>query len=1322
VRKANICLLVSLLLFAGAVAWAQVRTVGQIVGVVQDPTGAVVPNAELTLTDEATGATRTSTSGADGGFVFIDLVAPATYKLTVTVPGFRTAVYPGLKVDVARTTNVTVTLEVGPVDEQVVVEAAATVLQTTSTAVESTVTSRILLSLPLNNRDVLDFVMLMPGAQQGGQARQSTFYGLPKGAINITMDGVNIQDNLLKSAYGGGMFTIIRPKLDNVEEITVTGASGSADSAGEGAVQIKFVTKRGTNEWHGSGFWYHRNNALNANSWFNNAAVPPLPPTRNLLNIWGVNVGGPVVKDKLFFFWSFEDFWLPEARTRENLLLTSEAASGIFRYRGTDGVVRTANLLALAGAVTFDCDPVTAGTQPCPSTIDPTVAAMLTTIAAQRAYGAVSPYDLFRDRLRWDAPTSGHRYFPTLRVDYHITDKIRWHAVGNFNKFKGFPDTLNSQDPTFPGLKKPAGGQYSDRWSLASTLNWQLRPSLSLELRLGRQRAPVQFFPENQKAEEIYPAGIRIGWPLVQSLHHVPRSPGAAEGAGCCRGLFSTRDTAIWNAGSNLGWVRGKHTFTFGTAFSNLSLWSLYYGGFGIPTVYTTSLVAGDPAAGAFTTTTLPAIALTPDLTNARALYALLAGRISSITGTRGIDEVAKVYRDRSTTTERVKQNEFGVYFTDSWRATTSFTLNFGLRWEYQGPPYNTNYIYTSPTYEHLWGQSGVGNLFKPGTLAGPATPNIEQRSRNLYKRSYKNFAPSLGFAWNPRFENAAWKAIFGAPGKSVFRAGYSIAYTREGMNHPYSYAGGNPGLSQSIWLSPGDVGFPPGGLLLRNPIPALTTFPTAFTFPMRQSLFTFSSGSFYSMDPNLKPPYVQSWTFGIQRELSPSTVLEVRYVGNRGTSLWRGYDLNEVNIFENGLLAQFRAAQTNLAICRANSAACIAAQAAAGVPAANRSAASFGNWGLAGQVPLPIFSAAFGALGPLSARIADWSSATFVTDLDRGEAGYLAYRLATSATYMCRLVGSRLQRCLDMYAGLVAGLYPANFFQVNPDAANRSVYLLTNGSFSTYHGLQIELRRRMARGLMITGNYTWSKSLTDLFADSATSTSSYTTLRNLHMDKGPSPWDLRHVVRVHWIYELPFGPGRKWSSGNSVVNKLLEGWEVMGVVAIQSGRVFRLTSGRYTVNGMDSGVIPKLTRKELQKLGRIVKPAGTPGVSTSYVYVVDPKLIGPDGRSNRAYLDVPTTPGEFGSRVFLYGPSFVKPDFSLAKKTGITERLKFEFRAEFFNAFNFQNFLIGTPDAAGVAQSIDSTTFGRTSVIFNDLGNQDQGPRTIQFVLRFSF
>ncbi len=1273
VIMAGVLALASLVLLS-PLAWAQIRPTGQIVGVIQDVQGEVLAGGDVKLEDEATGATQTAKTRSDGGFVFLNL-QPGNYKITMTAKGFRTAVYTAVKVDAARTTNLTATLQVGEIGETVQVVGGAEVVERSSTSIEATVRGDTIRSLPLNNRDTLDFVLLLPGAQQGGTARQSTFLGLPKGAINITMDGVNIQDNVLKSSFGGGMFTIVRPRLDAVEEVTVTTAAAGANLTGDGAVQIQFATRRGTNDFHGLAFWDHRNDALNANTWINNARG--LRRQRNLLNVFGGNVGGPIWKSKVFFFVNYEEFRLPESRPRENLILTREASQGIFRYRGTDGVERAFNLLQIAGAGGF------------PSTFDPTVADMLRQIEGARGNGAISSFDLFRERYRWNAPSSQLRRFPTLRADYQITEKLHWHGVWHYNYFSSAPDTLNSMDPTFPGLGKPAG-QFSNRYAVTTAVQWTITPTVSNEARFGIQGAPVQFFPES--GPEIYPANLRVIWPLsVQSLHVRPGL------AGTSRSLPSSRNTPVYTFQDNLTWSRSKHTLGFGGGFSILDGIDNSFGSAGIPNA-NFGVIAGDPVATPLSATNLPGIS-TVDLGNARTLYALLTGRISSISGSRNVDEISKQYAQLSPLIRRDRGIGANLYFQDSWRALPSLTLNYGLGWQFQGAAYNRNGIYTSPSFVDVWGISGIDRLFQPGVQQGIANPQIELRPKGVYQGDFFNPAPSFGLAWSPRFENSALKSIFG-DSKSVLRGGYSISYTREGGSHFGTFAGGSPGLTQSITLT-GGSDFTAGGLLLRSPLPALRQFPASFSFPAPQSLFTFSGVGFQTYDPQITTPYVQSWSFGWQRELTKDMAIEARYVGNHGTKLWRSNSINEVNIFENGFLNEFKNAQRNLEINRA-----------AGIT-------SFANLGRPGQAALPIFEAAFGARGgqPALAPAAGFANGTFITLLDQGQAGSLAGSLAGQAAFLCRMTGNRLAACAAR-AFNAAGPLPPNLFQVNPDGAGNFVGYLTNGSFSNYHGLQVELRRRLSQGMMLNAHYTFSKSLTDLYADSATSFSNFHTLRNPGLNKGPSPWDIRHAFVASWSYELPFGPGRKWSSSFAPLNRLIEGWNLLGVLRIQSGRVFRLTSDRLTVNGSDSGLILRgITIKQLQEKIKVRKDA-----NSRDIFFVPADLIASDGRSNRATLDVPTTPGEFGAFVHLYGPRFVKPDLTVIKKTRVTERFSVEFWAEFFNAFNYQNFLIGGPNAAGITHSIDGTAFGRTTDFFNDLGNQDPGPRMIQFRLRIGF
>ena len=1248
VRESRYFFLVVFALFlAASLLNAQVVVTGSLSGTVTDQTGAVIPGAQVKVVSEDTGTTYNLTTNEAG--LYRQAALPAGfYRVEVTAPGFRRAVVRKIKVDVGTPAVTDVSLEVGATTESVEVQADATAVLTSTSAIGTTITGRQITELPFTSRDALDLAMLMPGFSSGGAPRAGSFNALPKGSINITMDGVNTMDNLLKSAYGGGFFTYVRPRIDAVDEFSISTAVAGAESAGEGAVQIKFITKRGTNDWHGGLFWYHRNTSLNANYYFNN--LSGLPRQEMKLNQWGGKMGGPIIKNKLFIFGVFDEFRLPEGRLRSPVALKTEAVNGIFRYKGTDGTERTANLYQIAAANGL------------PSTPDPVVRDIYTKIDAVRAsgQGSITPLDLFRDYINFNNTGKQLRRFPTGRLDWNVTDKIQWEAVWNYQRFASFPDFLNSYDRLYPGFEKLGnnsleGGQYSNRFSVTTAMRYMINSRMNNEFRLGFVGGTVAFRPEVNV--RMFPNDLRVNIPFISSPLNI--------------GLPSNRNTPVRQLSDNLGWQKGAHTVNFGMSHSLITGWSK---GYNVPTA-SLGITGTDPAAAAISATNIPFISTT-DLANARSLYAGLTARISGISGSVYVDEKEKKYVPFAPLIYRERQTEFGVYVTDSWRMRPTLTLNYGLRWEFQGVPYDTNGIYTGPGWTGVWGLSGVGNLFAPGTLKGsPLMYNLRQG--NAYNNDWNNFAPSLGFAWSPKSDHPVLRALFGNDG--ALRAGYGISYNREGLSHFRTWAV-NAGMTATATLT-ADQDFPAGSLLLRGQIPALKRFPTEFSFPMPGAQFTYRGVAPSWFDPNLRVPYVQSWSLGIQREVLKDTVLEVRYVGNHGTKLWRAYNLNEINIFENGFLDEFKNAQKNL-----------------GINVANGVAGNFSNRGLPGQVNLPIFTAAFTGLAAASG----FGSGTFVTNLQDGAAGSLANSLSGSATY---------------FENMKKAGYPANFFIVNPEAAGSNSSVLANGASSTYNGLQAELRRRFSQGLQMAANYTWSHGLTDYYGDSDSSSSSYSTLRNGGLNKGASPYDIRHQWKINWIFELPFGNGKRWDAHNGFINRVIGGWESHGITRLQTGRSLKLTSGRYTVNQYDAGVIPKVSLDVLQSMTKIRKEPD------KRIFLVDSALVGPDGRANPQYLDVPTTPGQWGYFLYMFGPPFVRFDLSAVKRTRITERWNVEIRAEFLNAFNNVNFLAGGPADAGTSYSIQATTFGRSTAGYNDVSTtNDPGGRIVQLVLRINF
>ncbi len=346
--------LVVLLIGCSPVTWAQLRIVGAISGTVQDQAGAVIPKAKVTLTDTKTGITREALATEHGTFLFSDL-ATGFYELTVTAPSFKTARRTEINVSTSQTTDVKITVEVGSTSETVLVSGSdAQGLETSSQLVASTLATKTITELPVANRsNVLALARLAPGASppSGGSTRYNNLAG---GAVNVTVDGINDASNGFKSG-GTVFFATVPVRLGAVDEVSVETAGLGADSGAQSGANIKFTTRRGGSQYHGSAFYEQRSEQFNANGWARNANGLARVYTRN--HDYGGNFGGPLIpfgslKEKVFFFINYERVYNPLATARTIAVLTPQAQQGIYTYvvSGTTNQLRTANVLELAAA------------------------------------------------------------------------------------------------------------------------------------------------------------------------------------------------------------------------------------------------------------------------------------------------------------------------------------------------------------------------------------------------------------------------------------------------------------------------------------------------------------------------------------------------------------------------------------------------------------------------------------------------------------------------------------------------------------------------------------------------------------------------------------------------------------------------------------------------------------------------------------------------------------------------------------------------------------------------------------------------------------
>ena len=1150
-------------------AFGQGGSTGSLSGTVTDPKGAVVAGATVTVKNAGTNqefSTETNNSGAYN----IPTLSSGVYTATIRAAGFKQAAVTDIKIDVGKASAINVELEIGSANETVTVVGGGELLQTQSATVGTTLTGRQISDLPTASRDALDLVLAMPGTATPGRPRTSSVNGLPKGALNITLDGINVQDNLLKSS--DGFFTYIRPRTDAIAEVTVSTSTPGAESSAEGAVQIKFVTQGGSNQYHGGVYWYHRNPALNANYWFNNRDLAPdfvtkkAPQQRILLNQPGGKVGGPISipglfsgKDRAFFFVNYEEYRLPEKSSpRTRTILNPLAQQGIHRFTTTSATYAgapPAGVTCLPTPPNFTCSvnvlQMAANFSPTLiGSIDPTIGTLLgdmrSSLAGVNAIFLQTSNPNLQQATFFN-PGGQTRKFPTVRFDFTIAKNHHIENIWNYQQFRSQVDFLNNVDPAFPGFPN-LGSQDSNRFSNSTAWRWTISQNLVNEARYGLTGGSTLFFPQVNAGQFSNQGGVSlgIGGPGI-STATVVTAP-------------SRRNSPVKQFSDTLTWIKGNHSFQFGNTVTRVNYWAqnstvVPTVGFGI-----SGTLAGDSTAFNAFSTLQDTVS---QQANAAALYATLVGRINAITANVRLNEETGKYEYLGSLITRAQLTEYGFFGQDTWRFRPNITLTGGLRWEVQGPfqPLNDS-LSRLESFDQIFGESGPGNLFKPGTLTGTPTRFVQfSQGEKTFDTEYANFAPSIGVTWSPSTGSDGFMhRLFGNSGQTVLRGGFSIAFVREGTGAFTSLFNSNPGGTLTANQSTSGTPFPLSfGNLFRNGVPPrpgnLATEPV---YPS-VGLITDPANTF---SPDMKTGRVKSWTFSVQRELTSNMVVEVRYVGNRGSDLWRQYDLNERNLFENNFLNEIQLAQKNLL---------------ANITAGRGIQFRYQGPGT-GTFPLP------NLLGYLTGKLPStasscvtiatcntlysgtlWANTAFTTPLNP---------LNANAITFANVIAGTTNEATFNPNRIAAGI-PYNFFVVNPGKRG-GAFLFTNEGLSTYDGLTFEFRRRFAKGLLVQSSYTFSKALSNMYASNSDLFDQPATLRKeLDNRRGVTPFDITQAFKTNFIYELPVGRGQQFLGGaNGWTDKLLGGWGFNGNIRIQSGSPFSL--GNVQLVGM--------TAKDLQE------------------------------------------------------------------------------------------------------------------------------------------
>jgi hypothetical protein len=1273
------------LLSVGALAQA---TSGRLVGTVSGPDG-VLPGASVVVTDNQTGKELTQTANDSGAFAFPQLEV-GTYTVTVKAPNFKTYVATSLKIDVGREYSLNPTLEVGVIAETVTVIAGADIINATSAQITTTVSPKQIRELPLIARNPLNLINLQAGATPSAGFQLTTINGMRTTMTNITRDGINIQDAFIRT--NATDFAPGRPSVDDTGEFTISTGNSDSDT-GYGGAQVRLVTPRGESKFHGALFEYNRNSAVAANTFFNNragsfgpndatviqgrakAGDPRIPrPFRNR-NQFGGTISGPAilprfgeggastVKNKSFFFFSYEELRDPVSTLSTRTILTPSARTGQFQFNR-----------ATAGAATSFC-PGTAVGSLCtvPNILSfarslggtfLTVPATIDSVVQSRILNdlpAIGNRTDIGDQLNTtgfavNRQSSQFRKQYSTRFDYDVNQTNQITGIWSWNKETNLRPDADNNPITTGYTVIPFSDQSSENKQLTLAYRTSFTSNLINEVRGG-------FFTSDVPFNRLAPLPAFF---ITPTLINSPETQFMNQG----------RKTAGYNLQDNADFISGNHAFKFGGVFQFFQVDS-YNDALVVPT-YTIGVGAATPQFVTANFASLGGIS-TSQLGTANGLLALLGGIVNG--GSQGFNTENRTSGFKPTRLfQPFRYENHALYVQDRWRVKPSLSLTLGLRYELFPALRLANGLALEPTIPEgtdpltaILDRNGTYSFV--GTNAG--------RENAYYKTDKNNFAPSVGFAWSPSFKNKFLGSLVGE-GRTTIRGGYSAVYGNDSIVTSINNAAvGNVGLGRTGGNALNSAGTSTSiNDRLQGGITPIT--PPVFITPPRTYLFNNSPsvggnfGTVFAVDPNIQIPRVDQFSLGIQREIGFQTAVEVRYVGTRSNNLARSIDYNQVNIFNNGFLTDFERARANVAL--TGNAFCVSA----------------------GCQALAIFQSGAGSAGHLGVGTGGLSAATFNNNLSNGTPADLAIAYISNGLNNHPTVANpTASPFINLIANPATGV--ANLFQ--------------NGGFYNYHSLQAEVRRRFSKGLYFQANYTFSKNLTNAIGTSQTLVEPFLDNNNKALDKSRADYDVTHVFNVNSIYELPFGRGKSFFSGaNGIVDRIIGGWQVSAIAAWTSGSPLTFVDTRGTLNrtarSARQTVNTNLTNAQIKDLiGFFETPAG--------IYFINPAVIDPStgrgangfGTSFSGQVFFNPGPGTTGNmaRAVVDGPGYFNLDASLIKNIRIKEGMRFQIRGEAFNALNNVNFF-----PAGQILDISSASFGRLT--------QTTGARVIQFAGRFEF
>ncbi|MFL6332092.1 MAG: carboxypeptidase regulatory-like domain-containing protein [Pyrinomonadaceae bacterium] len=1262
-----------LLLLSAAVASAQTST-SRIAGTVFDSTGAVVPGATVTALNEATGISQTQTTTDAGLYSFASLPVGA-YSITVEKSGFKTAKQTGNLLEINTPLTIDIALAAGEVSEVVTVQAGEEQLQTANATIGNVVEHKAIEQLPLNGRNPLNLIAYEPGVvqrSQGGVGSGVSVNGSRDRAFNVTIDGIDANE----SSAPNPTSNMYRLTPDSVQEYKVTTNNATAEEGRNSGASISVATRSGTNDLHGNVFYFLRDDQLNANDFFSNALGVERHKVK--LDQPGFDISGPIIKNKTFFFGSWQhtkvDFSSPISETFGiPIIYTPSALTGSYRYfradpactasgtncfkigtttitqnnvllvNSTTGALRTdLGVRDCASGADLNCV-VTAGfnssaLNPAGVPIDPKMLAFF------KSYPAPNRYDC-GDGLNtacyvWDPPTQHKGPAYNVRIDHNLTAAqsiFGRYLQATYNTLGG--DPLNGRPVVFPGFP-PQGEVFRDTKNFALGHRWTISSRLVNEFTMGFGR--FNFLFTQGEANPSFPDTNPFSFINVSNPYlNTPRTQRAVTVPQFIDNLHITHGAHQISTGLNFRFYRhadrrgqpGGTNVTPSLVF-DASVRSPTTSGFVIPAS------ASSTRAGINST----------DATRLQNYINELGGlptRLSqAFIGNLNEDAFLPFQSGGVVSLQAIttRLNQYNFYVQDEYKWRPNVTINYGMRWELNMPANTPGFTFVPTT--PIAGTPGPANP----VVNNPGAVTFAKSDKWWDRTNVGALGPRLGVAWSPEYNKGFFHRLFGDAGRSVVRAGYGLAFDPISSFQVTAVAGSVPGLRTSCSSTVGGTttagcqavpvttianGFPQS---LAPP----TIKPSSFLTP--PLLLVLNAPSITTFAPSLKLPSVHQWNLSFQRELPGGFVMQTAYIGRRGLRLLMAYDANQIDaapILGSFLMLQ---ANNNIANCLPSG----ATRAGAPSPCVPAFAAS----------QIPILNAGVAAI-----------NAAFVDNAT--VQGQLATTSNAAGAFAERIENTTLA------------------FKLRPNQQFRTITYIDNSGSSVYHGAQFTLRRRFASGLGLNMAYTFSKSMDNQSVDpvgttsggalSTTTSRAVADIRHLEQEWAVSDFDRTHVFTTAAVWEVPVGRGRHFLTGApGAVNHLLGGWSLNTIYTYMTGEPFQVNSNQRTSNSAHISralVTDPTLRARLSEL---------------------PNVTGPVVFENQNGLAVPP-PGSNGSgRNIFRGPSYWNVDLGIVKMFSITERVRFQFRTEMFNAFNHANF--DNPRSASVGSpSLGSSQFGRT-------------------------